>query len=522
MAATEGNSIEKNIQSEVDHGVMTQEFGRAEVAESKKEEGNEYYKQQKYREALECYTQAINICPSCAAYYGNRAAANIMLKKYRDGLSDAQNAVQIDPTFVKGYIREGKCHMKLGNSMAASNSFHRVLELDPNNAVAVTELKGVKQLQEMESKVELNFVRGDHRTALYCLDRCLDHSPACYRLKVQKAEALALLGRHQQAQELANDVILRDALNADALYVRGLSMLYQDQTDRAFQHFQQVMRLAPDHRKAKDAYQRAKKLRTQKEAGNTAFREGRMQEAFDLYTQALQIDPQNSCTNSKLYCNRGTVCSKLNKLDQAIKDFTQAIDLDDSYVKAYLRRAKCYMDTEQYEEAVRDYEKIYKLQKSRDNKQLLRDAKAALKGSKRKDYYKILGVGRSATDDEIKKAYRKRALIHHPDRHAHASKEEQKKEEMKFKELSEAYSVLSDCKKRAQYDIGQDMDDMMNGPGGFADVDPDQIFKSFFGNMGFSGSGSGSAGMPHFPFGGPGPHAGPGGFPGSGFTFQFG
>ena len=47
-------------------------------------------------------------------------------------------------------------------------------------------------------------------------------------------------------------------------------------------------------------------------------------------------------------------------------------------------------------------------------KKLLQDAKAALKRSLRKDYYKILGVDRNANEDEIKKAYRKRALVHHP------------------------------------------------------------------------------------------------------------
>ena len=51
---------------------------------------------------------------------------------------------------------------------------------------------------------------------------------------------------------------------------------------------------------------------------------------------------------------------------------------------------------------------------SAENKRLLQDAKLELKKSKRKDYYKILGVGKTASDDEVKKAYRKRALVHHP------------------------------------------------------------------------------------------------------------
>ena len=52
-----------------------------------------------------------------------------------------------------------------------------------------------------------------------------------------------------------------------------------------------------------------------------------------------------------------------------------------------------------------------------EHKQLLKAAQLELKKSKRKDYYKVLGIGKNATDDEIKKAYRKRALMHHPGTH---------------------------------------------------------------------------------------------------------
>ncbi|MFZ4462172.1 MAG: DnaJ domain-containing protein [Patescibacteria group bacterium] len=66
---------------------------------------------------------------------------------------------------------------------------------------------------------------------------------------------------------------------------------------------------------------------------------------------------------------------------------------------------------------------------------------------KSKDYYASLGVPKTATETEIKKAYRKLAMQHHPDR-----TKGDKASEQKFKEITEAYETLSDAKKRKQYD----------------------------------------------------------------------
>ncbi len=65
----------------------------------------------------------------------------------------------------------------------------------------------------------------------------------------------------------------------------------------------------------------------------------------------------------------------------------------------------------------------------------------------KRDYYEVLGVSRDASIDDIKKAYRKSALQHHPDRNFG-----NKEAEEKFKEISEAYAILSDAEKRDMYD----------------------------------------------------------------------
>ena len=115
----------------------------------------------------------------------------------------------------------------------------------------------------------------------------------------------------------------------------------------------------------------------------------------------------------------------------------------------------------------------------------------------KRDYYEVLGVSKGATDEEIKKAYRKKAKQYHPDLNPG-----DKTAEAKFKEANEAYEVLSDKDKRARYDqfghAGVDPNFGAGGPGGgfggfggfdMGDIDLGDIFGSFFGG-GFGGGSS--------------------------------
>ena len=104
------------------------------------------------------------------------------------------------------------------------------------------------------------------------------------------------------------------------------------------------------------------------------------------------------------------------------------------------------------------------------------------------EYYELLGINKSANENEIKKAYRKLAIIYHPDKSPADKKEEYTE---KFKQISEAYEVLSDPEKKKKYDMfGKDAANMENGgmPGG---TDPFDIFKQFFGENMDEASGNG-------------------------------
>jgi len=97
-----------------------------------------------------------------------------------------------------------------------------------------------------------------------------------------------------------------------------------------------------------------------------------------------------------------------------------------------------------------------------------------------RDLYEVLGVSREASDEEIKKAYRRLAREHHPDVNGDPAAEE------RFKEVAGAYEILSDPEKRQRYDAFGQTGGPGGGPGGFADIQ--DIFDMFFGG-GFGGGG---------------------------------
>lgn len=138
------------------------------------------------------------------------------------------------------------------------------------------------------------------------------------------------------------------------------------------------------------------------------------------------------------------------------------------------------------------------------------------------DYYEILGVSKTASDDELKKAYRKLAMKWHPDK----NKDNRQVAEEKFKKISEAYDVLSDKEKRSVYDrFGEDglKGGMPGGGGGggfrsgnFNFRRPEDVFAEVFGSMGGGGFGGMGGAEDIFSMFGGGMGGGPSGFGGFG------
>jgi DnaJ family protein C protein 7 len=289
--------------------------------------------------------------------------------------------------------------------------------------------------------------KGGGSMALYCLDQAVRGlgvgmtQPRKWLL--MRVEAYLKMGNVNalgEAQNVTMSLLRENNQDPDALFLRGRLFYLQGDNDQAVRHFKRVLSLDPDASQALKYLRMVQKLLRTKDEGNAAFKARKYREAIELYTRGLEIDPNNRDINSKLLQNRAAAYTNLGEYEQAIADCTTALDMDPTYVKAKRARAKAYGGLGNWEEAIKEYKNIAETHPDEKGiREDIRNAEWELKKSQRKDYYKILGVDKNASDQEIKKAYRKKAIQHHPDKNLDGDNSD-----AIFKEIGEAYEILSD------------------------------------------------------------------------------
>ena len=421
---------------------------------------------------------------------------------------------------MKGYLRQAKSYILLGKLAEARTSLQTalVLEKAAESSVSAKEinddLKTIEMLEKWMKDIDSLWNKKDWRAVIYYCGQVLEKAPALTQYSLKKAHAMIYHKQVAEGQNLAIDALRHDARNVDALFVRGLALFYDDNMDKAMEHFKQALTFAPDHANSMSYFKKIKSLKQKKEEAGASLsktaptkqeKEANVHLALKIYKECLEIEPLNGKVNSRLHFNISICYGKMNQFQMSLDACNQAIALDSEYEKALLKKVQLMISLEMFEEAVREAESVHKKFKSNRTKVIVEEARGALKKSKHKDYYKILGVDKMANEEEIKKAYKKMAMVHHPDRHSNATEEERKVHEKKFKDLGEAYAVLSDRTKKMRYDNGQDVNEggFAEGHGFPAGFDPNDIFATFFQSAGGSPFGTQGA---HFTFGSGGHH----------------
>lgn len=386
---------------------------------------------------------AVEAQPSSATYLNNRAAAYIGSGQYNDALDDCLRADELDPINSKILLRLARVYTSLGRPQDALDTYARIQPAPSAKDVAPPKAM-LQHIQVAEDALE-NGTTGS--MALHALDQAEKllglGAPKPRKWQLMRGEAYLKMGNVNalgDAQNIAMSLLRNNNKDPEALVLRGRALYSQGDNAKAIQHFRSALECDPDYRDAVKYLRMVQKLDRMKADGNADYKASRWQAAIDKYTEALEVDPTNKGTNSKLLQNRALCLVQLKDYKGAIADCERAISLDPSYTKAKKTKANALGQSGKWEDAVKE---LKGLQEQDPNDPTIakdvRNAELELKKSKRKDYYKILGIEKDADDNQIKKAYRKVALIHHPDKNPGDDDAAER-----FKDITEAYETLSD------------------------------------------------------------------------------
>ncbi|CAN6581056.1 unnamed protein product [Malus baccata var. baccata] len=461
---------------------------------------------------LQPLVSALDGKPGNTAELFERVSQSIKVKRYSEALNDLNAAIEADPALSEAYYHRASVLRQICRYEESEKSYKKFLELKPRESVAEKELSQLIQAQNALDTAMTLFESGNYaKSSEYVEKVVLVFSPACSMAKLLKVRLLLATKDYSSVISEAAYILKEDEDNLEALLLRGRAYYYLADHDVAQRHYQKGLRLDPEHSELKKAYFGLKNLLKKTKSAEDNVNKGKLRVAVEDFKAALALDPNHLAHNVHLHLGLCKVLVKLGRGKDALSSCNEALTIDEELLEALVQRGEAKLLTEDWDGAVEDLKSAAQQSPQDMNiREALMRAEKALKMSKRKDWYKILGVSKTASISEIKRAYKKLALQWHPDKNV----ENRQEAEDKFREIAAAYEVLSDEDKRTRYDRGEDIEEMGMGGGGGG-----------FNPFGGGGGGGGGGGQQFtFTFEGGFPGGGGGGFGGGfpgGFDFQF-
>ncbi|RLN52835.1 hypothetical protein BBJ29_004048 [Phytophthora kernoviae] len=412
--------------------------------------------------AISLLSKLIELEPKNERNFYKRFRAYLSERKYSHALSDLSLSLDVNPRYKQGILQRGKLLMMLGQCAEASADFQSFVEFYPTDAAGAEQLEKSRQCANYIDEAEHAHSRGDYQSAYTYLTQVLEGSAiSSVPLLLERAQLSVSLQNPYDAIADLGSILKLEPSNLPALQMRG-EVLYslgdKQSLEAAQSHYRQGLHSDPEHKGMKVLYRRLKKVLKYVNRAEDAMQRGAHGEAAEDWQSALEVDPQHGLMNKEFYLQLCTSKQHLKQYSEARDACEKVIAIDSNYALAYVKLSEAQIGLELFEEAVRSAKRATELDdSSHEFKEKLAQAEAALKQSKNKNYYKILGVARDSQAKEIKKAYRKQALEWHPDKHTDKDEAEREEVEKRFHDIAEAYEILSNEETRAMYDRGEDV-----------------------------------------------------------------
>lgn len=465
----------------------------------------------KYNEALQCYDKAADKDASNYMIYFRRAATHLTIGRVNNALRDFGRVLDIRPNFDQALLQRGKLLLKSCSLDAAIADLNLYLQSNPADASAI---EALTDAQNAEADIA-NLASASGLPALETLSRLAVTCPLAAEYRMKRIDIYLQMGEFEMAcGDLTRIAQLHPDDTAILTRLAKLQITHLGEPASAQQTLKQCLHQDPEQKDCKRLFRELKKL--DKSIGRVDFRVagndwkgvvglllGDGEVGGGIVEEAERVGSLDH--RRRIYAAACNAYIELKDATKALQWCSKALEVNPENSDALCGRAEAYLLSEDFEEAVRDYEKAHNInQQDRRVNEGFQKAQRLLAASKRKDYYKILNVPRTASKRDIKKAYRKLAQEWHPDKYKGDLSSEAVLKKMSA--INEAYETLSDDEKRQMFDNGVDPND-----NGGQQAHTHQGHPFFFHQGGGGGSPFGGGGHP---FGGGNPFGGQ-------FHFQF-
>ncbi|UJR27693.1 hypothetical protein I4U23_008971 [Adineta vaga] len=407
-------------------------------------------------DALSQFHAAIEADPKNYIAYFRRAAVYLGMGKSKAALPDLSKVIELKPDFTAARIQRGNLLLKQGDFDEAKIDFENVIKTDSSNSEARNQLDLTEKLSHAVKEADKSYAEADYSKTIELLSIVIENCPWAIRLRELRADSYLNSGDSLKA---VNDLKATAKLIPDntQAFLKISHLLYSmGDADDSLINIRECLKLDADHKECHKHYTKVKKLAKQLETIRDAISQSNWNECLEKANQILKL---SSDPSSQAFVHRAhsTLCTCMSRGKSSVKETidkcTEVLNTYGADAEILVSRAEAYILNEQYESALADYQRAQEIEDTNRVQDGIKRIQKLIKQSKKRDYYKILNVRRTANKAEILRAYRKSAIKWHPDKY---EGEDKKKAEKMFIDIAAAKEVLTDTEKRAKFDAGED------------------------------------------------------------------
>ncbi|CBX97978.1 hypothetical protein IAQ61_010081 [Plenodomus lingam] len=432
------------------------------------------------------------------------AGVKLATGETHDALTYFDVAISRDPQNYMTYFRRGAAYLSLGRTTQAQHDFDKVLELKPGFEGALVQRAKIKARKadwaaarkdyEAAGKTaeiaELDEAQGAAILAQEAADKgdweaCVSHAGTAIvvaggahdirklraRCRFEKGEVIEGISDLQHLLQInTGDIEPHLQSSAMAFYSLG-------ETEKGLKHIAQCLQSDPDSKVCMKLRRREKSLEKSLKKVRSFFSKRQFATASKLLIDRGEEEPgllkevkqdfQDYVAAGYIYPSAPQglyqelvemTCEayiEMNNFKKGAPYCTETLQLNPDSLHGALYKAQKEIEADDFEAAIRTLDHAKEHHQSQKLNELYNKAHTLLKRSKTKDYYKVLGVSRDASEREIKKAYRKLSKLFHPDK-ASANNITPEEAQKKMAAVNEAYEVLSDPELKERFDRGDD------------------------------------------------------------------